>query len=63
MFAEADNELNNGPSTQAINAVMSVRQRAYAGNLGQVGTIPTDKVGFFNYIVKRKTIGVWWRRT
>jgi hypothetical protein len=36
MFAEADNELNNGPSAQAVNAVLSVRQRAYAGNLSQV---------------------------
>lgn len=56
MFAEADNELHNGPSQEAINAVMAVRQRAYAGNLGQVGTIPTDKPGFFNFIVKERML-------
>ena len=56
MFAEADNELHSGPSQEAINAVMAVRQRAYAGNLGQVGTIPTDKIGFFNYIVKERQL-------
>ncbi len=56
MFAEADNELHNGPSQEAVNAVLSVRQRAYAGNLGQVGTIPTDKTGFFNYIVKERSL-------
>lgn len=56
MFAEADNELHGAPSTEAINAVKLVRNRAYAGNLGQVGTIPTDKVGFFNYIVQERLL-------
>ncbi|SHJ94712.1 RagB/SusD family nutrient uptake outer membrane protein [Epilithonimonas mollis] len=56
MFAEADNELNNGPSAQAIKAVRDVRERAYAGNLGQAGTIPTDKTGFFNYIVHERLL-------
>lgn len=56
MFAEADNELHGGPSQEAINAVRAVRSRAYAGNLGQIGTIPTDKVGFFNYIVKERLL-------
>lgn len=56
MFAEADNELHGAPSADAINAVKAVRNRAYTGNLGQVGTIPTDKVGFFNYIVKERML-------
>lgn len=56
MFAEADNELHGGPSQEAVNAVMAVRQRAYEGNTGQVGTIPTDKIGFFNYIVKERML-------
>ncbi|MGD1319338.1 RagB/SusD family nutrient uptake outer membrane protein [Chryseobacterium sp. 2R14A] len=56
MFAEADNEIHGAPSADAINAVKAVRNRAYAGNLGQVGTIPTDKVGFFNYIVKERML-------
>lgn len=56
MFAEADNELNGAPSPEAIAAVTSVRQRAYAGNLGQVGTIPTTKTAFFDYIVKERLL-------
>lgn len=56
MFAEADNELHGGPSQEAVNAVLAVRQRAYAGNLSQVGTVPTDKIGFFNYIVKERML-------
>ncbi|KFF23399.1 RagB/SusD family nutrient uptake outer membrane protein [Chryseobacterium vrystaatense] len=56
MFAEADNELNNGPSQDAVNAVLSVKQRAFAGNLGQVGTIPTGKNDFFNFIVKERML-------
>ena len=56
MFAEADSELHNGPSQEAKDAVLAVRQRAYAGNLTQVGTIPSDKTGFFNYIVKERQL-------
>lgn len=56
MFAEADNELHSAPSADAINAVKAVRNRAYTGNLTQVGTVPTDKVGFFNYIVKERML-------
>ncbi len=56
MYAEADNELNGAPSQQAINAVKQVRERAYVGNLGQAGTIPTDKTGFFDYIVHERLL-------
>jgi len=56
MFAEADNELHGAPSQEAIDAVTAVRQRAYAGNLGQVGTIPTSKNAFFNFIVKERML-------
>ena len=56
MFAEADNEINGAPSADAINAVKLVRNRAYAGNLAQAGTIPTDKTGFFNYIVHERLL-------
>lgn len=56
MFAEADNELHNGASPEAVNAVLSVKQRAFAGNLGQVGTIPTGKNDFFNFIVKERLL-------
>ena len=56
MFAEADNEIHGAPSQDAINAVKSVRNRAYTGNLGQVGTIPTDKVGFFNFVAQERLL-------
>ena len=56
MFAEADNELHGSPSQDAVDAVMAVRQRAYAGNLGQVGTIPTSKNAFFNYVVQERLL-------
>lgn len=56
MFAEADNEIHGAPSQDAINAVKLVRNRAYTGNLGQVGTIPTDKVGFFNFVAQERLL-------
>lgn len=56
MFAEADNEINGAPSADAVNAVQLVRNRAYAGNIGQAGTIPTDKTGFFNFIVHERLL-------
>lgn len=56
MFAEADNEINGSPSADAVNAVKMVRDRAYVGNLGQAGTIPTDKTGFFNFIVHERLL-------
>ncbi len=56
MFAEADNEIHGAPSQEAKNALLAVRNRAYTGNLGEVGTIPSDKVGFFNAIVKERLL-------
>lgn len=56
MFAEASNELNGGASSVAINALMDVRKRAYTGNIDQVGTVPTDKAGFFNAIVLERLL-------
>ncbi|MFS4429565.1 RagB/SusD family nutrient uptake outer membrane protein [Chryseobacterium sp. S90] len=56
MFAEADNQLHSAPSQEAIDAVMAVRQRAYAGNPDQVGTIPTSKNQFFQYIVQERLL-------
>lgn len=47
MFAEADNELNNGPSAAAIAAYEKVRVRAFGGNASLIGTTPTDYAGFF----------------
>lgn len=56
LFAEADNELNGGPSAQAIQALKDVRMRAYNGDEANIGSIPTDKQGFFEAIVKERLL-------
>lgn len=54
MYAEAVNELNNGPTTQAISALEEVRKRAFRGNATLIGTTPTDKAEFFNALVNER---------
>ncbi len=56
MFAEADNELHTGPSPAAIAAFEEVRKRGYGGNAALIGTTPTDYAGFFNAIVKERSL-------
>ncbi|GAB3906122.1 RagB/SusD family nutrient uptake outer membrane protein [Mucilaginibacter boryungensis] len=56
MYAEADNELNNGPSASDIAAVKEVSQRGHGGNAALVPTIPTDKDGFFKFIVRERML-------
>lgn len=56
MFAEADNELHTGPSAAAISAFEEVRKRGYGGNAALIGTTPTDHAGFFNAIVKERSL-------
>jgi hypothetical protein len=56
MFAEADNELNNGPTAEAIAAYEKVRKRAFVGHEERIGATPTDKAGFFNAIVKERLL-------
>jgi starch-binding outer membrane protein, SusD/RagB family len=56
MFAEADNEINNGPSAAAKAAFEQVRLRAYGGNASLIGTTPSDYQGFFNAIVKERAL-------
>lgn len=58
MYAEADNEINNGPSAAAISAFNQVRLRAFGGNatLANTASTPTDHDGFFNAIVNER----WW---
>lgn len=56
MFAEADNELNNGPTPAAKTAFETVRLRAYNGNATLIGTTPSDYAGFFNAIVKERAL-------
>ena len=54
MYAEAVNEINNGPTAAATSAFEEVRKRAYAGNTGLIGVTPSDKAGFFNAIVNER---------
>ncbi|HMO60932.1 MAG TPA: RagB/SusD family nutrient uptake outer membrane protein [Ferruginibacter sp.] len=56
MFAEADNELNNGPTTVAIEAFEEVRKRGYGNNAALIGMTPTGKSDFFNAIVKERAL-------
>ena len=54
MYAEAVNEINNGPTAEAIAAFEEVRNRAYKGNTDKIGVTPTDKAGFFDAIVNER---------
>jgi starch-binding outer membrane protein, SusD/RagB family len=54
MYAEAVNEINNGPTPEAIAAFEEVRKRAFRGNVGLIGTTPTTKQAFFDAIVNER---------
>lgn len=56
MFAEADSWLNNGPTTEAINALKQVRRRAYKGNESIIDaeTYPTDLDGFMDVLIQER---------
>jgi starch-binding outer membrane protein, SusD/RagB family len=56
MFAEADNEINNGPTAAAKNALEQVRLRAFGGNASLIGTTPSDYAGFFDAVVKERAL-------
>jgi hypothetical protein len=56
MFAEAENELNNGPTAAAFAAFEKVRLRAFAGNAALIGTTPTDYAGFFDAIMHERML-------
>jgi hypothetical protein len=54
MFAEAENELNNGPTAAAIEALRMVRERAFPGHEDEIPPIAGDYEGFFNDIVQER---------
>ncbi len=54
MYAEAVNEINNGPTPAAISAFEEVRMRGFRGNLGRMGVTPTTKTAFFDAIVNER---------
>jgi starch-binding outer membrane protein, SusD/RagB family len=55
MFAEAENELNNGPTADAIARFEEVRLRAF-GDASLIGTTPSDYEGFFEAIKKERML-------
>ena len=55
MFAEAENELNNNPTPEAIEAFTKVRLRGFGGNAAKMGNIPTTKAAFFSAIVSERS--------
>lgn len=54
MFAEAENELNNGPTAAAKSAYEEVRKRGFKGNETAIGLTPSSKDDFFNAIVNER---------
>jgi starch-binding outer membrane protein, SusD/RagB family len=56
MFAEAENEINNGPTPAARAALEQVRLRGYGGNASLIGTTPSNYAGFFNAVVKERAL-------
>lgn len=56
MYAEALNELNNGPTAEARSAVEQVRMRAFKNDASKIGTIPTDYEGFRDLIIQERKL-------
>jgi hypothetical protein len=54
MFAEAVNEINNGPTQQAKDAFEEVRKRAFRGNTTLIGITPSTKDSFFTAITNER---------
>ncbi|MBV4357295.1 RagB/SusD family nutrient uptake outer membrane protein [Pinibacter aurantiacus] len=55
-FAEADNELNNGPTEEGKNALLEVRKRAFLGHEDRLPVMPDNYPDFFNAIVKERLL-------
>src|SRR5580692_6654988 len=56
MFAEADNEINQGPGAADITALQQVQTRGHGGNASLIPPTPTDYADFFNAIVKERSL-------
>lgn len=66
MYAEAQNELNNGPTPAAKSAFEEVRLRAFNNDNTKIGTTPTDKESFLEAIIQERAwelASEGWRRT
>ncbi len=56
MYAEALNELNNGPTPEATKALKDVRLRAFKKDESKIGTIPAGYEEFRNAIIKERKL-------
>jgi len=56
MFAEVDNEINNGPTAAAYNAFVEVSKRGHNGNASLVPANPGNKDAFFKLLVKERAL-------
>lgn len=66
MYAEAQNELNNGPTAAAISAFEQVRTRAFGGNKSLIGTTPASYADFRKAIIEERKLEFafeGWRKT
>jgi hypothetical protein len=56
MFAEAQNEIDGAPNSTSIGFIRTVNLRGHGGAYGTEGspTIPTDKTGFFKFLIKER---------
>ncbi|MFI5157228.1 MAG: RagB/SusD family nutrient uptake outer membrane protein [Sphingobacteriales bacterium] len=56
MYAEALNELNSGPTSDAINAYQQVRIRAFGGDATKIGITPSSYQGFRAAIINERKL-------
>lgn len=66
MFAEAENELNNGPTAEAKEAYEKVRLRAFNGDVSKIGVTPSSYDDFREAIIQERKLELGfegWRRT
>lgn len=66
MYAEAENELNNGPTAVAKGMYEKVRLRAFQNDQSKIGETPTTYADFKNAIIQERKLELGfegWRRT
>lgn len=66
MYAEAENELNNGPTSVAKEMYEKVRLRAFQNDRSQIGETPSTYAAFRDAIIQERKLELGfegWRRT
>lgn len=66
MYAEAQNELNNGPTAAAKAAYEQVRTRGFGGDASKIGVTPSTYQDFKNAIINERKLELafeGWRKT